>query len=384
MIGQKGIPAAYGGVERHVEDLARELGLNGHEVLVYARKWFIKNAPKQELTNVQRVVTPTIHTKHLDAIVHTFISTLHAIFISRPDIIHYHGVGPSLLAWIPRVLAPRAKVFVTFHCIDRYHQKWGPIAKFFLRLGERTACAFAHQTIAVSKSIQQYCLNEYQARTHYIPNGVNLPGSVGLKALAPFGLAKNKYILMASRLVPHKGAHYLIAAWQYACRQNASRLKNYKLAIVGGSTFTDDYVKTLHALGEKDKSIVFTDWQSGPALSALYGNAALLVHPSENEGLPITVLEAMAHGRPVLVSDIAEHQEIIHDQNFLFKTGSVGSLADQILKLLANAALLKSAGIKNRLDVADRFNWNHITKDTIRLYEDARRKPFPISDPVTI
>lgn len=368
MIGQKGIPAVYGGVERHVEELSLELGKMGHAILVYARKWFTAGVEKPMYKGVTVKVLPTLHTKHFDAIINTLFATLHAIFVARVDIIHYHGVGPALLAWIPRVLSPRTKVVITFHCIDRYHQKWGPVAKWFLRLGERAACKFPHHTIAVSKTIQKYCLNEYRTLATYIPNGVVLPSATGRETIAQFGLEKNRYILMVSRLVPHKGAHYLLAAWQYACKENPHLANDYKLVIVGGSTFTDDYVETLHTMAERDKSVVFTDWQKGQALSELYENAALFVHPSENEGLPITVLQAMAHARAVLVSDIPEHQELITDQKYLCKTANVGSLADKIVALLLDTSALAVTGAKNRAFVATHFNWVAIANTTSRLY----------------
>src|SRR5512135_3607806 len=140
MIGQKGIPTRFGGIERHVEALAVRLGRKGHDVLVYTRAWYA--APKRRFSQgVRTIATPTIRTKNLDAIVHTFTSTVHAIR-EGVDVIHYHGVGPSLLAWIPRVFAPRIKVVATFHCIDRNHQKWGLLARTMLGIGERAACLF--------------------------------------------------------------------------------------------------------------------------------------------------------------------------------------------------------------------------------------------------
>ena len=171
MIGQKGIPAIYGGIERHVEELSVELVKQGHDVVVYARTWFTD----KKIKNYQGIKikhTPTLRTKHLDAIIHTFTSTIHALLFQKPDIIHYHGVGPALLAWMPRLLSPKTKVVVTMHCLDRYHQKWGIFARFMLRIGEWAGCAFAHQVISVSKTIQSYCLNEYQKSTTYIANGV--------------------------------------------------------------------------------------------------------------------------------------------------------------------------------------------------------------------
>ena len=366
MIGQKGIPAIYGGVERHVEELSLTLAKQGHEVFAYARAWY---TPKniRNYNGIKVIHTPALRTKHLDAITHTFTATIHALF-QKPDIIHYHGVGPALLCWIPRILAPKTKVIVTMHCLDRYHQKWGLFARIMLRMGEWASCKFPHETIAVSKTIYNYCLNEFQKQTTYIPNGVKPLSAPNSSLIEEFGLAPEKYLLMVSRLVKHKGAHYLLEAWQMARQQNPELLKDYKLAIVGGAAFTDNYVAKLHGIARGDKSIVFTGWQKGRTLSELYAHAKLFVHPSENEGLPITVLQAMSYARPVLVSDIPEHKEVVADCNFWFSNAKINSLAEKIAELISNEPLLQEAGGKNKIIVEKNYNWEDVTKQTNVLY----------------
>ncbi len=374
MIGQKGIPAAYGGIERHVEELSLELTKQGHDVLVYARKWFTdKNIKNYHGIKIQHI--PTLHTKNLDAIIHTFISSIHAVF-QKPDIIHYHGVGPALLSWIPRILSPKTKVVVTMHCLDRYHQKWGMFARLMLRIGEKAGCVFAHQTISVSRTIQNYCLNEYQKQTTYIPNGVRTTAHQNYSLIDQWSLKPEKYILMVSRLVKHKGAHYLLEAWQIARQQNPELLKDYKMVITGDSVFTDDYVNQLRQIARGDNSIVFTGWQKGQAVAELYANTALFVNPSENEGLPITVLQAMSYARPALVSDISEHKEIVADSKFWFTNTNIYSLAEKISELIQKPELLKNNGEQNKVLVEKNYNWEDIAKQTNKLYSSLKKPAF--------
>lgn len=367
MIGQKGMPALYGGIERHAEELAAELVKQGHDVFAYAREWYTPAELKLH-RGINIVHTPTVKTKHLDAIVHTLTATIHALR-QKPDVIHYHGVGPSLMSWLPRVFSPRTKVIATFHCIDRYHQKWGVFARLMLWLGERAACVFPHETIAVSKTIQNYCVNEYRKTPVYNPNGVIVEANPGTAPLLKWQLTPNKYLIMVSRLVKHKGAHYLIEAWQRARAEAPELLKEMKLVIVGGSAFTDDYVRMLKKMAEADKTIIFTDWQSGENLNSLYANALMLVHPSENEGLPITVLQAMSFGRPALVSDIPEHQEVITDGRCWTANASVFSLAKKIIELVQNPAYLEEAGKENLQTVKKNYQWQDIAKRTVAIYE---------------
>ncbi len=370
MIGQKGIPAKYGGVERHVHDLSVALADNGHDVFVYARRWYSRDT---SLEQVSSIILPSINTKHLDTITHTLFSTFHALN-KKYDVIHYHGVGPALLSWIPRLFSPKTTVVTTFHSIDRYHLKWNAFARFVLRLGEKAACMFAHKTITISRSLQQYCLNEYQKETEYIPNGVTLHNSkYGSETIAPWGLKKNGYLVMVSRLVPHKGAHLLIEAFKRLKAKKGSELKDMKLVIVGGSAQTDEYVTQLHKMGMFQRDIIFTGFQNGRALEELYANAAALVHPSLNEGLPLTVLQAMSHSRPVLLSRIPEHRELIKKQSVFFTENSVSELTDTLEHFFSLSATQKRAlGTQNKKIVIKDYNWQYLVDDTLRVYEQAR------------
>jgi len=371
MIGQKGYPAHFGGVERHVAEVSERLVRAGHDVTVYNRAWY---GGKQNgvINGITAVTVPTIRTKHLDAIVHTFLSTFHAIY-KRADIIHYHGVGPALMSWIPRVFS-HARVVTTFHCIDRHHQKWNWFARLMLRMGEHAACFFAHETITVSRTLTSYCEREYRAETCYIPNGVSAreEKAVDTGIMNQFGLTPGNYILMVSRLVPHKGAHILIEAFQALQKQAFlnDAIQHMKLVIVGGSAFTDDYVKSLHAQAAPSNNIVFTDFQSGDALDALFRGSHFVVHPSMSEGLPITVLEAMSYGKPTLVTTIPEHLEVIKDARMTFIEEDADALRSRMEELLQMSVEEKQAiGEANKQQIASDYNWDMIVTDILNLYK---------------
>lgn len=368
MIGSKGMPAIHGGVERHVHDLAVRLVERDHDVRVYSRAWY---APEQQdvVEGVRAIFTPSIHTKHFDAISHTLTATLHAMR-TGVDVIHYHGVGPSLLSWIPRVLTPRIRVINTFHSIDRKHEKWGLVARLALWIGEWAASTFAHKTIAVSRTIQQYTRDVFSRESEYIPNGVPLyTKKTASDQLAQFGLQKDEYILFVSRLIPHKGAHYLVAAYQQLLQDNPALLGNKKLVIVGGGHHTDEYENYLHNMTEGDPRIVFTGFQSGETLAQLFSHAHIMVHPSTNEGLPITVLEAMSYGIPLLVSDIIEHRELIHDAGFLFRSTDTVDLKKKLAILLArDEATIEKQGKENIARIKQEFTWDAIVPQIEETY----------------
>lgn len=368
MIGQKGMPAIHGGVERHVHELSVRLVQAGHTVDAYARKWYTGDVP-DAIDGVQIVHTPTLHTKHLDTIIHTITATV-AAMRSDAEILHYHGVGPSLLSFLPRIFTPSKKVVTTFHSIDRKHAKWGMIAKLALTIGEWAACRFAHTTIAVSRTIQQYARDVYDAEVTYIPNGVPLMQKKKTSdTLAQFGIASGEYILALSRLIPHKGMHYLVSAYLQMEAEDPKALQGKKLVIVGDGYYTEEYVQYLKQMALGSKNIIFTGFQSGTTLDELMSHAHLYVHPSNNEGLPITVLEAMSYGLPTLVSDIPEHRELIPDGAYHFVAGDVGSLIKSLTHMLADTQARATSAKTNRETIKQSFTWNIVVQDIIHLYD---------------
>ncbi|MBI4133731.1 glycosyltransferase family 4 protein [Candidatus Uhrbacteria bacterium] len=290
----------------------------------------------------------------------------------NPDIYHYHGVGPSLVAWLPRLLRPRARVITTFHCIDRKHQKWGLLARIVLRIGEWASCRLPHRTIAVSRTLEEYCREVYETETSYIPNGVAAPARADTTLIKRFGLAPHRYIAMVSRLVRHKGAHHLIEAWNRLQVESPLKIDGIKLVIVGDSAFTDDYVAELKRRAAGDPSIVFTGYQSGAMLDALFANARFIVHPSESEGLPIAVLEAMSYGKTVLASDIPENMEVIASYGVPFRSGDAHDLKNKIGELVTAPGRLEELGAAGKEFVLTHYHWDDIALQVEKLYHGLR------------
>lgn len=365
MIGQKGIPARGGGVERHVEELATRLAKNGHEVFVYCRDHY--TSPRVRMYHgVHCIHLPTIRTKHLDAILHTLFATVHVLF-QRADIIHYHAIGPASLLWIARLFKRSAMIFFTFHCQDYHHEKWGLAARLYLRFGEAVGCRFAHHVITVSKTLTKYTWTAYQRNAVYIPNGAPHIGRVvSSRQLLRLDLTANGYILAVARLIPHKGIHELIVAYQKI-------LTKKKLVIVGDGTYTDRYVQKLYTLAKGNPNILFLGNQIGETLTTLYANAYCFVHPSHSEGLSIALLEAMQYGQGILTSSIPENREVIEGVGYTFRTGSVDDLAHKLDFLLCHPDLVRRAGLRARLRARRIYQWETIVRATDRCYQEATR-----------
>jgi len=274
MIGLRGIPSRDGGVEVAVGELAPLLVKKGLHITVYCRKNYSSKNLK-EYDGVRLIHYPTIKSKHLEAFVHTFISTIDALFRDF-DIIHYHADGNALFCWIPELIG--IKTIVTLHGQDWQRQKWDKFSKFVLKLGEYIGVYVSDKTISVSNKIVKYYKNK---KLIYIPNGIpNIHFSSNKQILDD--LCINNYILYLGRIVPEKGIHLLIEAY------NELNIDE-QLVIVGDVTNTSDYLNELKSLADKNEKIIFTGALFESDKQALVENAKLFVMPSMLEGMPIVL-----------------------------------------------------------------------------------------------
>jgi glycosyltransferase involved in cell wall biosynthesis len=357
MIGQKGIPATYGGIEKHVEEIAGRLVQRGHDVSVFCR--FYYTPANAAFRGVHLLRRPSIHTKHFDAATHVAFSTIEAM-MHRFDVVHFHALGPSLLSALPRFVG--SKTVVTVHGLDWQREKWGRAASWFLRQCERPALRFPNRTIVVSKTLREYFHKAYGGDTVFIPNGTNLPSPRPAKKILQLGLEPGKYVLFVGRLVPEKGVHYLCEAFKGIDT-------DMKLALVGGLSFSEDYVQLLRSY-ESDR-IRLLDYVFGEALEELWSNAYMVVQPSTMEGLSIALLEALSYGRCVLLSDIPENVEVAEDCAVSFRSKDVGDLHDKLASLIADPVRVKSFESRARQHMRDHYSWDKVVENTESVYRDA-------------
>jgi glycosyltransferase involved in cell wall biosynthesis len=362
MIGQRGLPATYGGIERHVEELATRLVARGHDVVVYCRRSYA-DPLATSYRGVTLVHPPTYASKHLEAALHSGIASL--MTLGRGfDIVHYHAVGPGLWSPIPRWLT-KAKVVQTIHGLDQDRAKWGTFARRVLRVGDWLSKRVPDAVVVVGSYLLEH-YDDRKARTVHIPNGVELTRGRDDRILSRLGVVPGGYVLFVGRLIPEKAVDQLIRAY-------ASVASDDQLVIVGSSSYTDEYEQTLKALAYQDPRVVLPGYIYGDELNSLYANARLYVQPSLLEGLPLTVLEAMSHGRSVVLSDIGAHREIVPATRpgaRVYAAGDEVALCLAIEEALRNQ-IAEEEGLKAQSrEVTKRYHWDAVTEQTESLYTE--------------
>lgn len=360
-IGQKGIPALWGGVERATEELAVRMARSGHFVTAYCRVWYTKNQPTF-FHGILLKYIPSIHTKHLDAISHTLFSIISAMW-NRADVIHLQGIGPALLAWIPRVFTPRIKVFVTFHCLDRKLQKWNWIARLAFYCGEYVAVKCAHEIFTTSRALQTYVVQTWNRRTTYLPNGVfeNANSHELEQELKAFNLEPYQYVICVGRLMHDKAQHETIEAFVRFKEQAGQEYADMKLVIVGDAAADGSaYREILAEQAAERTDIIFTGVQTGVCLKALMKFARTGVSQSYSEGMPLVVLELGSYGVPLILSDISAHREIFGDSHAYIQLGDIRRAAEHMERIVRGFEEIRPVAAIIADRIREHYHWDII------------------------
>ena len=367
MFGQKRL-SREGGVEIVVKELGTRMAQNGCDVTCYNRSGHHVSGVEYddatiEYEGVHQKTVPTINRRGLAAVSSSFFAALYSAF-GRYDVVHIHAEGPAFFCWLPKLFGKR--VVVTIHGIDWQREKWqAGFGSKFIRQGEKNAVKYADEIIVLSKGVQGYFKDTYGRKTHFIPNGVSRPEIRNADLITEkFGLVKDSYILFLGRLVPEKGIQYLVEAFKDVKTDK-------KLVIAGGSSDTDSFMKELKDLAKDDSRIVFTGFVQGKMLDELYSNAYIYTLPSDLEGMPLSLLEAMSYGNCCLVSDIPECAEVVEDKALIFKKSNIKDLQGKLQDACDYPEKIAEYKEQAADFICEKYNWDDVVEETMKLY---RRK----------
>lgn len=366
MIGHKRYGSREGGVEVVVTELARRMAALGNEVTCYDRTGAdvmtgdAAEVHERVVDGVRIVPVRTIDKKGLAALSSSFFATLRAVR-ERSDVIHYHAEGPC----VPLVLAHLAgiRTVATIHGLDWQRAKWGKLASTYIKMGERIAAAKADALIVLSKSAQRYFQDVYGRQSTLVPNGIDRKTPRAAGAIeGRWGLYKGSYLLYLGRLVPEKRPELLIEAFK--------KLESKKkLVIAGGGSDTSEFEAQLREAAKGDDRIVFAGFVSGELLEELYSNCYAYILPSDVEGMPMSLLEAMAYGCCCITSDIPECADVLGGTGVTFEKGSENSLSTVLRELLNDSARVEQLGAAASSRVNACYEWDSVVERTLELYE---------------
>lgn len=358
MIGLKALPPRYGGFETAADEVGRRLVKLGHHVIVYNRSGLSSHSGKY-YEGIELVTLPTIQSKHLSSIVHSFLCSLHCLW-EDVDVVHYFITGTTIFAPIPRLFG--IKTVCSVDGTDWQRGKWGRLARLYLRLSERLAVWFCNGLIADSQEVVRYYREKYSAETVFIPYGTREDSSSGREYLDRFGLTEREYLLFVGRLVPENNVHELISAFENVRTEK-------KLVIVGDDPWGKEYLRSLKST--TDSRVIFTGGIYGEGYEQLQRSAYLFVLPDEVGGTHPSLVEAMGFGNCVLVNDTPSNLEVIGEAGFSYR-GSEGALGlrSQLQLLLDRPELVREYRGRARHRALSQYRWLNVVRQHENLYRD--------------
>lgn len=353
-----------GGIETYTVELGRRLANAGHEVIVYCMKTAEYSEPF-EYQGMQVIPLKTLKHKYFEKMALVIHASLHQLTLKNVDVVHYHAVGPSLFAFIPRLMG-RYTVFQS-HGHEWERSSWNIIARTFFKIAEKLTFKFANDYTAVSKTLSYYYENKYKKPVTYIPSGINVIPEHESEQILDYGVKPNQYFLYVGRLSREKRVHDLIKAY------NQLGTTTNKLVIVGKERKGDeDYRDELDLLSRDNPNIIFTGAAYGPTLAEWYSNASAYVLPSQMEGLPISLLEGMSFGRCCIASDIEANQEALAQKGLVYPVGNIDCLVKHLQFVQRYPELAAKQGKLLQQHALKHYTWNFVASEFLKFYQKSQ------------
>lgn len=367
MLGHKVVPSRRGGIETVLTNLCPLLVRDGNQVTCYNRSGdkvegeYLEMLDEKGFSGVVTKKALTLPLRGLSAMIASYTAAIAAAF-GKYDVVHFHAEGPCAAMWIPKLFGK--KCVATVHGLDWQREKWGSgIGAKYIKLGEKTLVKRADAVIVLSESAREYFQKTYSRNTIVIPNGISKPEIRSADIITKeFGLEKDSYICLASRLTEEKGVHFLIEAFR--------QLKtDKKLVICGDTSDTDEYVAKLREMAKGDDRILFTGFISGEKLAEMYSNAYLVCLPSTLEGMSLSLLEALSYGNAVVCSDIPENTSVCDGYARFFRKGDSSDLRDQLRDLLDHPETAEDLKSRASDYVCEKYSWEKTEEKTLEIYK---------------
>jgi glycosyltransferase involved in cell wall biosynthesis len=353
LLGTRGVPANYGGFETCAEEVSVGLAARGHEVTVYCRRGNAAGDPS-EYRGVRLRYAPHIEHKALGTMTHGIMSTIDALR-QKYDVLLYFNAANSVPALIARV-GSRAPIVLNVDGLEWKRRKWGAVARTYYQIAEWLSTKVAARIISDSMEIQRYYDERWRTPSSFVAYGAHVEDRDRPDVLAEFGLERDGYFFVASRLEPENNADLTVRAFEQVKTDK-------KLVIAGGANYKSRYVEELHRT--TDPRIVFLGPVYQPGyIQALHCGAFAYVHGNEVGGTNPALLKALGYGNCVLALDVLYNAEVVGDAALLYNRDPA-DLAGKMGRLLATPDLV--ARLRRR--AVERINEAYRWEDVVEGYE---------------
>jgi len=350
IIGTRGYPYVYGGFETFVKELSERLVKNGVEVHIYCQKNLFDKRPPI-VNGIHLHYIPTINTKSLNQIVHSFLSLVHATF-SRVDVILVVNLAAGPMGWIPKLTGK--KTMINVDGLEWLRPKWKGLGASYFRFAAKMATKLYDLIITDADAMRDVYLEEFNKDSLVIAYGAPEYKKSDASHLKRFEIIANDYYLIVGRLIPDNNADLIIKAYLESDSKK-------KLVIVGDVPYKDAYAENLKKLaGDKVRFIGYV--RDSEELMALYQNCFAYIHGHKFGGTNPAMLKAMSNNCAILALDTRFNKEMLRNSELgLFFTENTASIINAMNKLEKNPELVEQLKAEVSSGLTDKYNWDAVT-----------------------
>lgn len=368
VLGIRGLPATYSGLETIMSELAPRWVEAGHEVTVYCRKAVIKERPR-EWKGIKLIYLPSIEHKMFSTLSHSLLASLHASF-SSSDVILVWNAGNGPFGWFFRVTGKKAVINVDG--MEWLRPKWKGIGAVYFKWAAKMATSAFPLVITDAEEMKRLYLEDLGAETTYIAYGANIEPSEHPEVVSEYGLESRDYYLIASRLVPDNNADIILEAF---VKSNSQK----KFAIAGGADYRgnkleNQFLDKLKSIA--NENVLFLGHiDNFDHIKELHHHCFAYIHGHQFGGINPSILKALGFSNCILALNTPFNHEVLEGGKYgvLFDKNP-DSLKEKIEELEANIDKVEDFRHRAPEQIRNRFNWDHIADQYIEVFEELQSK----------
>ena len=363
IIGSRGYPYVYSGYETLIKELSERLVGRGCEVTVYCHRNLFKEKPAL-VNGIKLVYVPTIETKSLSQLIHSFLSMSHAV-VSDVDVIFAVNAANGPFGLISKIFRKRTAINVDG--LEWLRPKWKGLGAIYFKTAARLSTILYDQIINDSDEMRKVYLNTFKKESVVIAYGATVKKSEDPSLIQQWPITPKEYYLVVGRMIPDNNADIIVKGF---LASNSTK----KMVVVGDVFYKDAYADTLKAL--KDERLIFTGYVYDPeVLAALYHHCYVYVHGHEFGGTNPTMIKAMGYGCAILALNTVFNKEMLANGLYgIYFEKNQEAVRQQINYADQDPKKIKNLRQNSHLGITDKYNWDCITDQYLEVFKRLAEK----------
>ena len=363
IIGSRGYPYVYSGYETLIKELSERLVERHCKVTVYCHRNLFKEKPAF-VNEIKLVYVPTIETKSLSQIIHSFLSMCHAV-VSDVDVIFVVNAANGPFGLISKIF--RKPTAINVDGLEWLRPKWKGLGSRYFKVAARLSTILFDQIINDSEEMRKIYLDIFKKESVVIAYGANIKKLENLSLIQQWFIKSKEYYLVVGRMIPDNNADIIVKGF---LASNSTK----KMVVVGDVFYKDNFADELKAL--KDERLIFTGYvNDSEILTALYHHCYVYIHGHEFGGTNPTMIQAMAYGCAILALNTVFNKEMLNNDSYgIYFEKNQQAVRQQIDYADQYPNKIKKLRQNSHKGITDKYNWDYITHQYLDVFRQLVKK----------